>query len=61
MNKIKAKEILEARYRGLSLNEIAKTLHIHDPMIDVIYYNHYSCWQVNRLKETIKRAEYHFR
>ncbi len=27
MNKIKAKEILETRYRGLSLNEIAKTLH----------------------------------
>ena len=27
MNKIKAKEILEARYRGLSLNEITKTLH----------------------------------
>lgn len=27
MNKIKAKEILEARYRGLSMNEIAQTVH----------------------------------
>ena len=53
MTEITARDVIRsARY------ELLKK---HDTMIDVIYYNHYSCWQVNRLKETIKRAEYHFR
>lgn len=36
MNKIKAKEILEARYRGLSLNEIAKTLHASKHSVSMV-------------------------
>ena len=36
MNKIKAKEILEVRYRGLSLNEIAKTLHASKHSVSMV-------------------------
>ena len=49
--------------RDMIITRYTKSLaHIKD-LIDLcdILHNHYSCWQVNRLKETIKRAEYHFR
>ena len=35
MNKIRAKEILEARHQGLSMNEIAKTLHVSKHSVSV--------------------------
>ncbi|MBE7073471.1 MAG: IS21 family transposase [Ruminococcaceae bacterium] len=36
MNKIRAKEILEARHQGLSMNEIAKTLHVSKHSVSAV-------------------------
>ena len=36
MNKIRAKVILEARHQGLSMNEIAKTLHVSKHSVSAV-------------------------